>query len=157
MKPPRLLVLALVLGTVVPAQLDAGIPGSTRATREQAMRFFGKYKQLDRAADPALADLYCDTARIQVLHYPAEGRSYVVDVPAATHIGLIREHMAAVKPYGRSSFGDPYFQMRDDGNVRISARRTSPITHLESQWSIVIGPCGDRAWAVLEETGEVRK
>ncbi len=79
----QVLVLASVFATTPALALE----------RSQGEAIFTRYQALERAFDPAVADLYCDTAHIRNVRTYPDGRQRVVEIPAIPYKALVRSAM----------------------------------------------------------------
>lgn len=125
-------------------------------TESDARLAFSRYQALEQAFDPAIADLYCDSALIRnVRHYPT-GQRRAMEFPAPQYKALIRAAMPTAKAKNDfSTYSDVRFIVEDHG-VRIIATRFSNTKRYSSPISILVGPCPGRSVGILEELSQSR-
>ena len=122
--------------------------------RASAETLFASYQSLEQAYDPAVADLYCETALIRnTRHYP-DGQARVIEIPAPQYKGLIRTAMPLAQARGDYSTYSDVEYAAEGANMRITATRFSVLKNYASPISLLVGPCSGEAWAILEEISE---
>ncbi|MFI5317281.1 MAG: YceK/YidQ family lipoprotein [Myxococcota bacterium] len=110
-----------------------------------AQRLFNACAGLLHAQDPEVADCYSIGARIELGGAaPVRGSDYKPALRAA----LARDTSDGVLVEWRS----PTFAAEGE-RVRISATRASSAVAVRSPVTLVVGPCEDGGWRILEETG----
>lgn len=136
MKIPTIVALLLLGAT---AQAQAPGPAAT---------LFAQYQARERAFDPTLAELYCDSAVIRNTRTYADGQQRTTEVPAAQYRGLIRMALPLAKAKGDvSTYSDVVYVPEGDA-VRITATRYSELKKYASPLSLLVGSCNGGAWAV---------
>ena len=123
---------------------------------ERAHQLFEKYIALGAAYDPAVADLYSDSAFIKNTRRSPDGESRSMTLPALTYKSLIREVMPKAKEAGDSSSYSDVKYIPDGQRVRIEATRYSNLKKYSSPFVLVVGPSEDGTWLILEEISESR-
>lgn len=134
------------------AMLFGGASHAAEPTQAEAL--FSQYQSLARAYDPAVADLYCDTALIRNVRTFPSGEKKTLELPAPKYKELIRSVMPIAK--ARNDYST-YSQVRfipEGSNMRIMAARHSALKDHTSPVSILIGQCGGTEVRVLEELSE---
>ncbi|MEG5172684.1 hypothetical protein [Microcoleus sp. B3-D7] len=122
----------------------------------KAEKVFANYQSLERAFDPAVADLYCDTALIRnVRTYPG-GRQRTLEFPAPKYKDLIRAAMPVAKARGDYSTYSKIVYSLEGKNVRITATRFSVMKNYSSTISLLVGKCNSGQTGVLEEISQSR-
>jgi hypothetical protein len=122
----------------------------------EAEALFDRYQELGRAFDPAMADLYCDTALIRNVRTYPSGEQRTLEIPAPMYKDLVRSAMPLAKARGDvSTYSDVQF-VAEGSSVRITAERYSELKKYTSPVSILVGQCGDSGLAILEELSESR-
>ena len=146
----RLLVLA--------AMVVIGAVGAEAATPvDNARQLFDKYQSLETSFDPAIVDLYTDSAKIQNKHTLSNGQSRNLRLPAPTYKALIRRSMPQSKANNdRSTYSNVNYKQVGE-NVRITATRFSLFKKDSTPISWVMGPTKNGKWKILEETSESRQ
>jgi len=117
---------------------------------------FQRYLALERAFDPAAADLYCDSALIRNVRKYPDGQERTMELPAAKYKELIRSVMPAAKAKGDVSKYTNVVYAPEGPNIRITADRYSEMKKYSSPLSLLVGQCNGGEWAVLEEISQSR-
>lgn len=142
------LIAALLAGTcVIASAAEAGNTGEA---------VFNRYVALERAFDPATADLYCDSALIRNVRKYPDGQERTLEMPAAKYKALIRTAMPAAKAKGDFSKYTNVVYTPEGANIRINADRYSEMKQYSSPLSLLVGKCNGGDWAVLEEISQSR-
>jgi hypothetical protein len=125
----------------------------TAASTNEAVALFEKYVALQRSHDPALAELYADSAvlRIEVKYPDQSVRTNVI--PAAAFKPMIERGMQESKRRGEvSTYSAPSFRPVKE-RVRITATRASATDQTPRPMSLLVAPgAGTESWQVVEET-----
>src|SRR6187549_1737332 len=90
----RLCSAAVVILALAPAWASPPKP------TEKAKSIFDSYQSLERSFDPAIADLYCDTALIRNTRTYPDGNKRTLEFPAPKYKELIRNSMPLAKAAG---------------------------------------------------------
>ena len=132
------------------------VAGATIAKQPQspAQAVFDKYQSLEHSFDPALADLYCDSALIRNTRKYPNGQTRAIEIPAGKYKQLIRASLPAARASGDYSTYSKVSFAPDGANVRVTATRYSVLKNYSSPMSLLVGSCGGGGWRVLEEIGE---
>lgn len=117
---------------------------------------FKRYVALERAFDPAAADLYCDSALIRNVRKYPDGQERTMELPAPKYKELIRSVMPAAKAKGDTSKYTNVVYTPEGANIRITADRYSEMKKYSSPLSLLVGQCNGGEWAVLEELSQSR-
>jgi len=144
----RLCSTAVVILALAPAW--AASPKPT----ERAKSMFDSYQSLERSFDPAIADLYCDTALIRNTRTYPDGNKRTLELPAPKYKELIRSSMPMAKASGDHSNYSKITYSIEGENVRINSSRYSVRKKYTSPMSLLVGACNGGAWAILEELSE---
>lgn len=156
--------LAMLLAACVPAvPVHAARPATdphetTRPSplEAKARAVFDEYVRLGEAFDPALAELYADTAKISNRRIFPDGTSREMAMPAPSYKVLLRQVMPTAKERNDvSRYSDVRYAVEGE-NVRISATRYSVMKDYSAPHTLLVGPDADGTWRVLEESGESR-
>lgn len=134
--------------------LFAGVSLATE--RSEAEALFERYQALGRAYDPAVADLYCDTALIRNVRTYPTGEKRTLDFPATKYKELVRSVMPLAQARGDLNTYSQISAVAEGPNVRITAARFSELKKYSSPVSVSVGQCGDTGLAILEELSESR-
>ena len=147
--------MSLRMITLVLALLVQPAVGSEDAVAK-ARAVFERYSALEAAFDPAIADLYSDTAVIKNKRTYPTGQVRELTLPADRYKALIRTAMPVAKAKGDYSvYSDAAFGL-EGANVRVMATRFSVLKKYESPVSLLIGPTPTGTWLILEELSESR-
>jgi hypothetical protein len=116
-----------------------------------AKQVFADYQSLGRAFDPALADLYCDSALIRNIRTYPGGKERTLELPAQKYKELIRAAMPVAKASSDYSTYSKVAYVAEGRNVRITATRYSVVKQYSSPISLLIGKCNSGRTGLLEE------
>ncbi|WP_374583391.1 hypothetical protein [Pseudoduganella sp.] len=104
------------------AVLAIGLSAPALAQSE-AEALFARYQAMERAFDPELVNLYCDTALIRNVRTYPDGQQRTLELPAPRYKELIRNVMPLAKAKGDvNSYTEVTFA-QEGGNTRINATR----------------------------------
>jgi hypothetical protein len=117
---------------------------------------FKRYVALERAFDPATADLYCDSALIRNVRKYPDGQERTMELPAPKYKELIRSAMPLAKAKGDTNKYTNVVYAPEGLHVRITADRYSEMKKYSSPLSLLVGRCNGGDWAVLEEISQSR-
>ena len=118
-------------------------PRAGEAPQATAERLFTACEKLVVAHDPHLTDCYSIDAQIQI--------SGDTPIRGADYKPLLREHLARSEAaYESVDWRDPQYQVEGE-RVRITAVRGSSARKERAPIVLVVGPCSDGAWRILEE------
>lgn len=121
---------------------------------DKAKALFKQYIALETAYDPAMADLYVETAVIRNRRIYPTGQVRELTIPAVQYKSLIRAAMPLAKARGDySTYSETSFT-QEGQNVRIHAIRFSVLKQYSSPITILVGPVSSGAWAIFEEISE---
>ncbi|XLZ69951.1 hypothetical protein ABT364_26025 [Massilia sp. SR12] len=138
----QIIFAALAMGLAAPA-----------FAQSEAEALFAKYKAMERAFDPALVNLYCDTALIRNVRSYPDGQQRTLELPAPKYKELIRNVMPMAKASGDvNTYSDVAFA-QEGGNTRITATRYSEMKKYSSPISLLVGKCGNTI-GILEELSQ---
>lgn len=149
---------ALILSATPALPAHAGKPAKTQTSPQEAKAraLFEQFVALNEAFDPAIADLYADTAKISNRRIFPDGTSREMAMPAPSYKALLRRVLPVAKEQNDI---DRYSEVRytvDGDNVRIHATRHSVLKAYSAPHTLLVGPDTDGTWRVLEESGESR-
>lgn len=151
------MLLALLLGlSAWTVQARDPAKSTESAAERQAHALFDRFVELGETFDPAMADLYADTAKITNRRVLPDGTSREMAMPAPSYRTLLRRIMPAAK---ESNDIDRYSEVRytvEGDNVRIRATRHSVLKDYSAPHMLLVGPDTDGTWRILEESGESR-
>jgi len=122
-------------------------------TKTQAQNIFDQYQAKERAFDPTVADLYCDTAVIQNTRTYPTGEQRSMSFPAPKYKELIGSAMPLAKANGDYSTYSNVRFTQETGGTRISADRYSVLKKYSSPISILVGSCNGQP-AIVEELSQ---
>ena len=123
---------------------------------EQAKTFFARFVQLERAYDPAVADMYADDAVIRNKRTYPSGEVRELTFPAQQYKQLIRRAIPLARERGDRSRYSQCVYAPDGPRVRITCSRYSELKQYTSPYSLVVGPGRSGQWQILEELSESR-
>jgi ketosteroid isomerase-like protein len=157
-RPLLALLIALFASTVPAVPVHAGKPAKTRASPQEAnaRALFEQFVRLTEAFDPAITDLYADTAKISNRRVFPDGTSREMSMPAPSYKTLLRQVLPVAKEQNDL---DRYSEVRytvEGDKVRITATRYSVMKDYSAPHTLLVGPDTDGTWRILEESGESR-
>jgi len=123
---------------------------------DPARALFDSYQSLERTFDPAMADLYCETALIRTTRIFPSGERRTLEFPAPQYKALIRSLMPVARARNEYSTFTAVKFLPQGSNVRVTATRYSELKKYSSPHSVLIGACDSGAWGILEEISETR-
>ena len=129
-------------------------PVATTPASAEARRLFERYVALEKAFDPAAADLYADEAVIQNKRKYPDGQVKTMSMPAPRYKALIRSAMPAAKARNdRNTYSDVRYSAEGAG-IRITAQRFSELKKYTSPLSMLVKPDARGTWLIFEELSE---
>ena len=150
----RACVVAAILPITIAAAVAAqGLSADARAKAEQVLE---RYRALERAFDPAIADLYADDALILTRRTYPNGEVRDLTIGATEYKALIRSTIPLAKARGDVSRYSGCTYAPAGVRVRIACARYSELKDYTSRISLVVGPGPGGAWLVFEELSESR-
>jgi hypothetical protein len=130
------------------------------AAQEQAVdpakAIFESMAALERAFDPKVADLYCDSGMIFLIQVSPGGGRHSIDIPARAFKDVIRSNIRMGKASGDYSTYSNASYVKEGRNVRVTATRYSVKDKVSNAHTMLIGPCDGGGWKILEERAEIR-
>ncbi len=159
--PTRLLLallIALFASTVPALHAHAGEPAKAQVSPQEAnaRALFEQFVRLTEAFDPAVIDLYAETAKISNRRIFPDGTSREMSMPAPSYKTLLRQVLPVAKEQNDL---DRYSEVRytvEGDKVRITAKRYSVMKDYSAPHTLLVGPDTDGTWRILEESGESR-
>jgi hypothetical protein len=134
----------------------AAAQGLSAEARAKAEQLWARYMALEAAFDPAMADLYADSALIQNRRTYPTGEARTVTLPAAQYKLLVRQAMPLAKARGDiNRYSECRFTERGTTDrVRIVCSRYSVLKNYTSPVALLVGPGPTGAWLIFEELSE---
>jgi hypothetical protein len=139
----------LVLALMMPGIANAG-------AIDDAQIFFGRYAALEKAFDPAMADLYSEEAYIKNTRYYPDGQSKEMVIKGIDYKRLVRAALPIAKARGDSNIYSDVVYTEENGAVRIRAIRFSELKKYESPISLLVMAGHDGKYRIYEEISESR-
>jgi len=140
------------------AALSLGAFAKDKATASDpfagAKELFGQYAKLERAFDPAVADLYSDQAVIRNKRNYPDGNVRTMELPAPKYKELIRGAMPTAKAMGDYSTYSDVTYAWEGQNIRVLATRYSELKKYSGQLSLLVAHQEGGAWLIIEELSE---
>lgn len=115
---------------------------------------FNRYVELEHAFDPAVADLYADTAIIRNTRMYPTGRKRTITIPAPKYKALIRKAMPLARARNDTSSYLDVTYAPEGTSVRIIGTRHSNLKNYDSPLSILVSPDGLGGWLITEEISQ---
>ncbi len=143
----RLLFFVMAAFFVSPGYADEASVAAAKA-------LFGRYIALERAFDPAIADLYADAALIRNKRTYPTGQVRELTLPVSQYKSLIRAAMPAAAARGDFSTYSGVSYVMEGKRVRVSAKRFSELKRYNSPFSLLLGPSAQGSWLIYEELSE---
>jgi hypothetical protein len=122
--------------------------------RKQAEALFNRYVTLEHEFDPAIADLYADTARIESRRITAGSPPEVRTTPAPQYKDQLRKVMPIAKRRRDLSFYTEVTYAAEGRFVRIRAKRYAEYKKFTSPVELLVGPGANGQWQIFEELSE---
>ena len=145
-----ILLLALA---ALPVTAAAGDEPDARLVAAKTL--FERYVTLERAFDPAVADLYADSATVRNLRRYPTGQVREMKLEGARYKALILASLPMAKERGDLSvYTDVAYEVLATGEVAITATRYSELKEYSSPLALRIAPQADGVWRIVEEMGE---
>jgi hypothetical protein len=144
------MVTSAVAASAFAQSRPSALKGDTQA---KAAGVFDRYVALERAFDPAVADLYSDSAVIRNRRTYPTGEVRDITIPAAQYKKLLRQSMKLAKQVGDTNVYSACKYSAEGERVRIACTRFSERKKYSSPISLLVGPdAGD--WLIFEERSE---
>jgi hypothetical protein len=123
---------------------------------EQAKGFFKQYTKLADNFDPAVADLYADTAVIRNTRIYPNGQARTLTLTGKQLKALVRQIMPMAKARNdRDTYSQLKYQ-RIGNKVRISGLRYSLMKKYTSPFTTTIAADAKKKWLIVEEISQSR-
>ena len=120
----------------------------------KAKDLWERYVALERAFDPAAAELYSDDAKIQNTRTYSSGERRTLTFPTADYKKLIRAALPFAKARGdTNTYSDVKYTVEGE-RVRITSTRFSELKKYSSPLSLLVGPAPGGQWLIFEELSE---
>lgn len=155
-RDPLIVTLVAVVGLLV-CLLAAFIifrnnrPAANTGDTSTVEGFFAHFVALEQAYDPAVGDLYADSATIYITRVYFDGSTENLSLSAKNYKEAIIVMMSLAELAGDSSeYSDLTFTQEGE-NVRIAATRYSVLKDKSGPYEMLIGPDGQGGWLILEE------
>jgi hypothetical protein len=139
---------------VVGLTATAAAQGLSADARAKAEQVWNRYVALEAAFDPAVADLYADTAVIRNKRTYPTGQVRELTVPAAQYKTLIRAAMPLAKARNDLNRYSGCTYAAEGVRVRIACARFSVVKNYTSPISLLVGPGPTGGWLIFEEISE---
>jgi hypothetical protein len=144
-------------GGPAPAAGPAAAPAAeaTGEARARAEALFGRYIDLEHAFDPALVDLYSDTARIEHRIVVPGQRPEVRRWSGAQYKQILRSALQKAKQTKEDlNYYSAIGYQREGSQVRIKAMRYAQMQKAVSPVQLLVGPDAGGTWRIFEERSE---
>jgi hypothetical protein len=130
--------------------------GAAPATPEEKARaFFERYTKLERAYDPAVVDLYADSAEIRKSRRLPDGQLQHGVMSGAEFKRQIRRWIPGAEQRGaRNEYRSVQFQDLGNGYVRITSERLQLPQNYTFPQQLVVGPDSSGHWLIWEDRTE---
>jgi hypothetical protein len=139
------LVLSLVLGCRAEQRTPEG----------QARRFFEDLIALERAYDPALVDLYADSARIAKHRRLPDGGVQYGSSSGVDHKALLRRWLPGAAARGvHNEYSEVRYKDLGNGYVQITMRQRQLPKDFTTTVELLVGPGPDGRWLIWEDVSE---
>ncbi len=124
---------------------------------EEAKEFVQKFIKLGEEYDAKLIDLYSDEAVIKTKRIYPTGQAREMEIPGGKYKLLMKISMPIAKLRGDiSKFDKVEYEVKENGYVKITARRYSVLKDYYSPYYILIGKNKRGQWLIYEEYSESR-
>ena len=124
--------------------------------RTKAEQVWNRYVTLEAAFDPAVADLYADSALIRNRRTYPTGEVREATVPAPQYRALVRQAIPLAKAKNDTNRYSDCVYTAEGARVRIVCARFSALRNYTSPISVLLGPGPAGDWLIFEELSESR-
>jgi hypothetical protein len=128
--------------------------GTDRERVGTARALFDRYIALERAFEPAVADLYAPDALIRNRRKYPTGQVRELTIPATQYQELVRQAMPLAKAQNDTNRYSDCSYASEGKRVRIKCSRYSERKNYSSPIELLVGPSNTGAWLVFEELSE---
>jgi hypothetical protein len=140
---------------VIPLWISATLSAASFAAPvDDARILFERYVKLERAFDPAAADLYADDAVIRNRRTYLNDRVRELTMPAPQYKALVRQAMPLAKARGDTNSYSKITFSEEGAGVRVRAMRYSNLKKYSSPVSLLVAPDRAGRWLIREELSE---
>jgi hypothetical protein len=147
-------IAALMVFTYTALAIAQGAPSAD--ARAKAEQLWNRYVALEAAFDPAVADLYADSALIRNRRTYPTGEVREATVPAPQYRALVRQAIPLAKAKNDTNRYSDCVYTAEDARVRIVCARFSALRNYTSPISVLLGPGPAGDWLIFEELSESR-
>jgi len=132
-------------------------PAAAGTPIEETVGIFERMVRLERAYDPALAELYTDDAKIEYLrHYP-DGSTREIKMTGAELKSILRKMGPLAKALkSNTRYEDVRYRIEGRNLMRIEGKRVSVSKKQANPFHMIVGITQDGTWKILSEYGEAR-
>ncbi|MBX9687686.1 MAG: hypothetical protein K2X27_13345 [Candidatus Obscuribacterales bacterium] len=117
----------------------------------EAQKFFKQFSDLERAYDPAEAELYAPNAVIKDTRVYEDGQSKTLTWTGENYKQIVKAQLPVSKARNEQySYSQPVFQ-KDGSNVRLRCQRSSISKKYSAPLEMLIAPTA-RGWKIIEES-----
>ncbi len=145
-----------MLNAMMAVALLLAAPPPAPLVNPAAPALFERYVALEHAFDPAVADLYADTALIKNRRTYPTGQVREATLPATKYKEIIRTAMPVAKARDDRSLYSTVTYTPEGTGVRIKASRYSVLKQYTSPISLLVAPDPKGTWLIVEEITESR-
>jgi hypothetical protein len=144
-----------LLRAILPFVAVLGCQGESRTPEAQARRFFQELIALERHYDPALADLYADSARIAKRRRLPDGSLQYGSMTGAEHKPMMRRWIPGAAQRGAyNEYSDIRYKDLGNGFVQITVRQRQLPKDFTTTVELVVGPGPEGRWLIWEDISE---
>jgi hypothetical protein len=121
----------------------------------QARQFFEQLVDMERRYDPAVAELYADSARIAKHRRLADGSIQYGSMTGAEHKPMLRRWMpGAAEREAHNEYSDVRYKDLGNGFVQITMRQRQLPKDFRTDLELVVGPGPSGQWLIWEDISE---
>ena len=121
----------------------------------QARQFFERLVDMERRYDPALAELYADSARIAKHRRLPDGSMQYGSMTGAAHKPLLRRWLPGAAERGaHNEYSDVRYKDLGNGFVQITMRQRQLPKDFRTDVELVVGPGPTGQWLIWEDISE---
>jgi hypothetical protein len=144
-----------LLRAVLLLALVLGCQDKSPTPEAQARRLFQNLIALERDYDPALADLYADSARIAKHRRLPDGSVQHGSMSGAEHKPMLRRWMPGAAQRGaHNEYSDVRYKDLGNGFVQITMRQRQLPKDFTTTVELVVGPDPNGRWLIWEDISE---
>lgn len=118
----------------------------------EAQRLFKQFVDLERAYDPAQADLYAPQAVIKDTRVYQDGENKTLTWTGDSYRQIIKAQLPVARARNEQFVYSQMSYSKEGNNVRLRCTRSLPSRKFSSPLEMVFAPAQKNGWKIVEET-----